>query len=118
MALENNMDPLRLYGYMRTFNSEEIANRIELDKTAMNQLTVRMEGMIKRIDADYAPLKEAFAFMLSDDPRFQQGQYFIPAKKVCDSGRLCRTGPLGGSGEIPGEQGGPGTVQPCRAGTV
>jgi len=80
-ALENNMDPLRLYGYMRTFNSEEIANRIELDKDAMNRLALRMEAMIKRIDADYAPLKEAFAFMLSDDPRFQQGQYFIPANK-------------------------------------
>ena len=81
MALENNMDPLRLYGYMRTFNSDEIANRIELNKDAMNQLATRMEAMIRRIDADYAPLKEAFAFMLSDDPRFQQGQYFIPAKK-------------------------------------
>jgi len=80
-ALETNMDPLRLYSYMRTFNSDEIASRIELDKSAMNALTVRMEGMIRRIDADFAPLKEAFAFMLSDDPRFQQGQYFIPAKK-------------------------------------
>jgi len=80
-ALENNMDPLRLYGYMRTFNSEEIADRIELDKDTMNQLATRMEDMIRRIDADYAPLKEAFAFMLGDDPRFKQGQYFIPAKK-------------------------------------
>jgi len=80
-ALETNMDPLRLYGYIRTINSEEISNRIELDKAAMNALAVRMENMIRRIDADYAPLKEAFAFMLSDDPRFQQGQYFIPAKK-------------------------------------
>ena len=80
-ALENNMDPLRLYSYMRTFNEDDIASRIELDRAAMNPLTVRMESMIKRIDADFAPLKEAFAFMLSDDPRFQQGQYFIPAKK-------------------------------------
>ncbi|MDF1573612.1 MAG: DUF2723 domain-containing protein [Bacteroidales bacterium] len=80
-ALENNMDPLRLYSYMRTFNSEEIASRIQLDKGEMNALTARMESMIRRIDADYAPLKEAFAFMLGDDPRFQQGQYFIPAKK-------------------------------------
>ncbi|MCD4711626.1 MAG: hypothetical protein K8R52_12335, partial [Bacteroidales bacterium] len=90
-ALENKMDPLRLYGYMRTFNSEEIANRINLDKEAMNQLTVRMEGMIKQIDADYAPLKEAFAFMLGDDPRFKQGQFFIPAKKFvipADSAKL------------------------------
>jgi hypothetical protein len=90
-ALENNMDPLRLYGYMRTFNSEDVANRIRLDKPAMSQLMSRMEAMIKRIDADYAPLKEAFAFMLGDDPRFSQGQFFIPANKFvipADSAKL------------------------------
>jgi hypothetical protein len=80
-ALESAMDPLRLYSYMRTFNSEEIANRIQLNKAEMTLLSGRMEVIIRQIDADYAPLKEAFAFMLSDDPRFQQGQYFIPAKK-------------------------------------
>ena len=36
---------------------------------------------MKTIDADFAPLKEAFAFMLTEDPRFRDGQYFIPAKK-------------------------------------
>ena len=65
---------------MRTFNSEEIAQRINLDQTAMQALVTRMEAMIRQIDADYAPLKEAFAFMLTEDPRFRQGQYFIPAK--------------------------------------
>jgi hypothetical protein len=40
-----------------------------------------MEQLITAIDADFAPLKEAMAFLLSDDPRFRQGQYFIPAKK-------------------------------------
>ena len=91
MALENDMDPLRLFGYMRTFNSQEIADRINLDKAAMQGLVTRMEAMIKQIDADYAPLKEAFAFMLTEDPRFRQGQYFIPAKKFvipADSAKL------------------------------
>ena len=80
-ALENDMDPLRLYGYMRTFNSEEIAARIDLDLEAMSSLTARMEKIINAIDADYAPLKAAMAFLLSEDPRFRQGQYFIPAKR-------------------------------------
>ena len=75
------MDPLRLFGYMRTFNSQEIADRINLDLIAMQGLVTRMEAMIRQIDGDYAPLKEAFAFMLTEDPRFRQGQYFIPAKK-------------------------------------
>jgi hypothetical protein len=81
LALEHNMDPMKFYGYLRTFNSKEIVDRIHLDETAMKAETARMERIIKSIDADYAPLKEAFAFMLTDDPRFRQGQYFIPAKK-------------------------------------
>jgi len=80
-ALSSDMDPLRLYGYMRTFNSQEIADRINLDLSAMAPLVTRMESMIRQIDADYAPLKEAFAFLLTEDPRFRQGQYFIPARK-------------------------------------
>jgi hypothetical protein len=91
MALENDMDPLRLFGYMRTFNTEEIARRINLDQSAMQVLVSRMDAMIRQIDADYAPLKEAFAFMLTEDPRFRQGQYFIPANKFAipaDSSRL------------------------------
>ncbi len=80
-ALENNMDPLRLFGYMRTFNSEEIAERINLDKEAMKAESDRMEQMIKAIDGDFAPLKEAMAFLMTEDPRFRQGQYFIPARK-------------------------------------
>ncbi len=81
LALESNMDPLRLYSYMRTFNSDEVADRIELDRTELQLLNSRMDRLIKDIDADFAPLREAFDFFLSDDPRFRQGQYFIPAKK-------------------------------------
>ena len=91
------MDPLKFYGYLRTFNSKEIVDRIKMDEDAIKAETVRMEQLIKSIDADFAPLKEAFAFMLTDDPRFRQGQYFIPAKKVCNSCRLGRPGRLGGS---------------------
>jgi hypothetical protein len=81
LALEEHMDPLKFYGYLRTFNSKEIIDRIQLDEKAIKAETVRMERLIKSIDADYAPLKEAFAFLLTDDPRFRQGQYFIPARK-------------------------------------
>ncbi len=81
LALEANMDPLKFYGYLRTFNSTDIAKRIQLDEEAIKAETARMERLMKTIDGDFAPLKEAFAFMLTDDPRFKQGQYFIPAKK-------------------------------------
>ncbi len=90
-ALKTDMDPLRLFGYMRTFNSQEIAGRIDLDLSAMAPLVTRMEAMIRQIDADYAPLKDAFAFLLTEDPRFRQGQYFIPAMKfaiAADSSKL------------------------------
>ncbi len=81
LFLKNNMDPLRLLGYMRTFNSQEISDRIQVDKEAMQRETTRLEEMIKVIDADSAPLKEAMAFLMTEDPRFRQGQYFIPARK-------------------------------------
>ena len=81
LALNNNMDPLRLFGYMRTFNSQDVSERIQLDKEAMQQEATRMEQMIKVIDADFAPLKESMAFLMTEDPRFRQGQYFIPARK-------------------------------------
>jgi len=80
-ALEVNMDPLKFYGYLRTFNTAEIAKRIELDEAAMKAEVARMDRLMKTVDGDAAPLKEAFAFMLTDDPRFKQGQFFIPAKK-------------------------------------
>ncbi len=40
-----------------------------------------MESMIRQIDADFAPLKEAFAFHADRRSALQQGQYFIPAEK-------------------------------------
>ena len=81
LALEKDMDPLRFYGYMRTFNSKDIAERIKIDEEAMKRETARMERLIKSIDGDYAPLKEAMAFLMTEDPRFKDGQYFIPSKK-------------------------------------
>jgi len=81
LSLRDNMDPLRFYGYLRTFNTQEIADRIQLDLAAIQTQSSRMDAIIRSIDADYAPLKEAFAFMLTEDPRFRNGQYFIPANK-------------------------------------
>jgi hypothetical protein len=81
VALENNMDPLRLYGYMRTVSSAEVAGRINLDEEAMRAEITKMDRLVKTIDGDFAPLREAFAFLLTEDPRFREGQYFIPAKK-------------------------------------
>ncbi|HDR68691.1 MAG TPA: DUF2723 domain-containing protein, partial [Bacteroidaceae bacterium] len=79
--LRDNMDPVKLYGYLRTFNTQEIINRIELDGEGIKTQNLRMEELIKRIDGDYAPLKDVMDFFLSDDPRFKDGQYFLPAKK-------------------------------------
>jgi len=81
LALRDNMDPLKFYGYMRTFNTKEVADRVKLNGEAMARETASMENLIRSIDADYAPLKEAIDFLASDDPRFRDGQYFIPAKK-------------------------------------
>jgi hypothetical protein len=76
-----DLDPLKLFSYLRTFNTPEIIERIQLDEGSIRRENLRMEELIRRIDADYAPLKDAMDFFLSDDPRFQDGQYFIPARK-------------------------------------
>jgi hypothetical protein len=40
-----------------------------------------MEQLIQQIDADFAPLKESMEFLMSNNPQFRDGQYFIPARK-------------------------------------
>ncbi|MBN1131779.1 MAG: DUF2723 domain-containing protein [Bacteroidales bacterium] len=79
--LGENMDILKLYSYLRTFNTQEIINRIKLDSDAIQSYVLQIEGLIKRVDADYVTLKDAMDFFMSDDPRFRDGQYFIPARK-------------------------------------
>ena len=79
--LAGNTDPVKLYSYLRTFNTPDIISRIQLDGDAIKRESLNMEELIKRIDSDYVPLKDAMDFFLSEDQRFQDGQYFLPSKK-------------------------------------
>lgn len=81
MALENKMDPFRLYSYLRAFAEGDVAERIEINRKGVQDIISDMESLIRTIDADYAPLKDAIDFLASDDPRFQDSRYFIPANK-------------------------------------
>ncbi|MEZ5071215.1 MAG: hypothetical protein R2751_09655 [Bacteroidales bacterium] len=60
--LEADMDPVRLYSYLRTFHAEDLAQRIQLDREGTQQVMTQLEGLIRRIDADYLPLKDAMNF--------------------------------------------------------
>ncbi|MDF1572519.1 MAG: DUF2723 domain-containing protein [Bacteroidales bacterium] len=80
-ALENEMDPFRLYSYLRAFAGDEVAERISIDTEGLQDLIGNMESLIRTIDSDYAPLKDAIDFLASDDPRFRDSRYFIPARK-------------------------------------
>jgi len=79
--LGKNMDPMKFYSYLRTFINPEVAKKINIDDTGLLALSSDLELLIRQIDADFVPLKDAIAFLASDDPRFKDGQYFIPAKK-------------------------------------
>ena len=81
MDLEQNMDPFKLYTYLRTFNNDDVAAKIQIDKVALAKIIDDLEKLIRTIDADFAPLKDAIAFLASDDPRFKDNRYFIPAKR-------------------------------------
>jgi hypothetical protein len=80
-SLENNMDPSRLYSYLRTFYNDEIADKIKIDKNTLKLTIDDLERLIRTIDSDYAPLKDAIDFLATEDPRFKDGRYFIPASK-------------------------------------
>jgi len=80
-SLSASMDPMKLYGYLRTFINPEIAKKIGIDDTGIIAISSDLEYLIRQIDADYVSLKDAMDFLASDDPRFKDGQYFIPARK-------------------------------------
>ncbi|MEX2371220.1 MAG: DUF2723 domain-containing protein [Bacteroidales bacterium] len=80
-ALSENMDPYRLYTYLRAFSTDEVAEKIKIDQEALKGIIDDLGNLIRIIDADYVGLKDAINFLGSEDPRFRDGRYFIPARK-------------------------------------
>jgi len=57
------------------------------------------ESMVKRIDQAHLPFSDAMKFIKTEDPRFQRGQYFFPARKFilyADTAKLRRDGVIKG----------------------
>lgn len=79
--LRDNMDPFRLYSYLRAFINDDVAERIGIDKPALEVVIGDLERLIRSIDADYVPLEDAIEFLATDDPRFRDSRFFIPARK-------------------------------------
>jgi hypothetical protein len=79
--LRDNMDPLRFYSYLRAFNTDEVIGRIKIDREALVEVMSGVEELIRIIDADYVPLKDAIDFLATDDQRFRDNRYFIPARR-------------------------------------
>jgi hypothetical protein len=79
--LREEMDPSRLYAYLRTFNTDDVAQRIRVDRDALATIITDLEDVIRIIDADFVPLKDAIDFLATDDQRFRDNRYFIPARK-------------------------------------
>ena len=53
----------------------------DINAGKMFDLKKRAESLTKRIDQSYLPFSSAMKFIRSEDPRFQRGQYFFPARK-------------------------------------
>jgi hypothetical protein len=65
----------------------------------MFDLKKSLESMTKRIDQSFLPFGAAMKFIQSEDPRFQRGQYFFPARKFilsADTAKLRRDGVVKG----------------------
>ncbi len=80
-AVGDQMDPYKLLSYMHTFSNAEIAEKISIDSDGVSRIVADLQRFVKTIDADYLPLEDGLAFLATDDPRFKDGQYFIPANK-------------------------------------
>jgi hypothetical protein len=99
MALENDMDPLRLFGYMRTFNSRR---RLPADQPgSIGHAGIGVpDGCHDPADrCRLRPPERGLCFHADRGSPFQAGTVFHPGQKFvipADSS----TGRLGGSGEI------------------
>ncbi|HKK62241.1 MAG TPA: DUF2723 domain-containing protein [Bacteroidales bacterium] len=79
--LETNMNPVRFFSYLRTFNNDDVVKRIKIDQESLGVIIDDLESLIRKIDRGAVPLKDAMDFLASDDPRFEDNRYFIPARK-------------------------------------
>jgi hypothetical protein len=71
----------------------------EVNIADMAGVKKQAEALIRRIDQSYLPFSAAMKFFRSDDPRFQRGQYFFPARKfimTADTAKLRRDGAIKG----------------------
>jgi hypothetical protein len=71
----------------------------EVNAGEMSDVRKRAESLIKRIDQSYLPFSAAMKFFKSEDPRFQRGQYFFPARKfilTADTAKLRKDGVIKG----------------------
>lgn len=51
------------------------------NKEEVDDLIADIESFIERVDESHMPLKDAMAFLRSDDPSFRDGRYFFPGNK-------------------------------------
>lgn len=80
-AVGEKMDPYKLLSYMHTFSNADVADKINIDSDGVSEIVDDLQRFVRSIDADYVPLEDGISFLSTDDPRFKDGQYFIPAKK-------------------------------------
>lgn len=57
------------------------ASDLGIDSDRLQELITGIESLAKRIDQAHLPLDDAMNFILSDDPRFKEGRYFLPGRK-------------------------------------
>ena len=71
----------------------------EVSAASIADIKTRANSFLRKVDQSYAPFKDVMNFFRSDDPRFQRGSYFFPAKKFVmeiDTARLIRDGVVKG----------------------
>jgi L-rhamnose mutarotase len=91
-----NFTPEKMFEIIGAIERNKV---FEVNAAAMSDVKKRAESLLKRIDQTYLPFSDAMRFLKSEDPRFQRGQYFIPARKFvmyADTAKLRRDGIIKG----------------------
>ena len=97
--LRKGYSTLTLERFIGAINTIDRNKSFEANSTSLNEIKSRANSFLRSIDQSAAPLKDVMKFFRSDDPRFQRGSYFFPAKKFVmevDTAKLIRDGIIKG----------------------
>jgi hypothetical protein len=86
--------------FIGIINSIERNKSFEANTATLNEIKTRTNAFIKKVDQAFTPLSDVMRFFRGNDPRFQRGTYFFPARNLTmkiDTAKLISEGIVKGN---------------------